>query len=133
MRPAQLLHRHIASQPGKHDLELLLRRKRPVLPLLAQPDLLLLVERPILRGPPDAIAAPPRPYGPRLHANRASNKPQAGKCLPATGVQATRELECPRFGGQLSAWSALSGWAGRMLRYAKGIEFQEAVPAGVPA
>src|SRR4051812_32818630 len=24
MRPAQLLHRHIASQPGKHDLELLL-------------------------------------------------------------------------------------------------------------
>src|SRR4051812_33599286 len=89
MRPAQLLHRHIASQPGKHDLELLLRRKRPVLPLLAQPDLLLLVERPILRGPPDAIAAPPRPYGPRLHANRASNKPQAGKCLPATGVQAS--------------------------------------------
>ena len=62
MRPAQLLHRHIAAQPGEHDLELLLRRERPVLPLLAQPDLLLLVERPILRGAPDAIAAPPRPY-----------------------------------------------------------------------
>src|SRR4051812_34210808 len=41
MRPAQLLHRHIASQPGEHDLELLLRRQRPLLPPLAQPDLLL--------------------------------------------------------------------------------------------
>jgi hypothetical protein len=42
-------------------------------------------------------------------------------------------LECPRFGGHLSAWSALSGWAGRMRRYAKGIELSQAVPAGVPA
>lgn len=43
------------------------------------------------------------------------------------------DMECPRFRGQLSAWSALSGWAGRMLRHAKGIELQEAVSAGVPA
>jgi len=42
-------------------------------------------------------------------------------------------LECPRFGGQLSAWSALSGWAGRMRRHAKGIELSQAVPAGVSA
>ena len=43
------------------------------------------------------------------------------------------ELECPRFRGRLSAWSALSGWAGRIVRHAKGIELQEAVRAGVPA
>ena len=42
-------------------------------------------------------------------------------------------LECPRFGGHLSAWSALSGWAGRIVRHAKGIELQEAVPVGVSA
>jgi hypothetical protein len=42
-------------------------------------------------------------------------------------------VECPRFGGHLSAWSALSGWAGRMRRYAKGIELSQAVLAGVPA
>jgi hypothetical protein len=36
-------------------------------------------------------------------------------------------------GGHLSAWSALSGWAGRMLRHAKGIELSQAVSAGVPA
>src|SRR4029077_10984989 len=28
----------VAAQPGQHDLELLLRRERPVLPLLAQPS-----------------------------------------------------------------------------------------------
>jgi len=61
--------RHVAAQPREHDLELLLDSERPVLTLLAQPDLLS-VERPILRGAPDAIAAPPRPYGPRLHADR---------------------------------------------------------------
>src|SRR3954449_3324181 len=55
---------------------------------------------------------------------------RAGPCRqPVAGVT----MECPRFGGQLSAWSALSGWAGRMLRHAKGIELQEAVPVGVPA
>ncbi len=42
-------------------------------------------------------------------------------------------MECPRFGGHLSAWSALSGWAGRMRHHAKGIELSQAVPAGVPA
>jgi hypothetical protein len=42
-------------------------------------------------------------------------------------------VEFPRFRGHLSAWSALSGWAGRMRRYAEGIEFSEAVLAGVPA
>src|SRR5205085_10190594 len=33
-----LPHRAVAAQPGQHDLELLLRRERPVLPLLAQPS-----------------------------------------------------------------------------------------------
>ena len=42
-------------------------------------------------------------------------------------------LECPRFGGHLSAWSAMSDRAGRIVRHAKGIELQKAVPAGVPA
>src|SRR5215211_1983521 len=69
VRPAQLFDRHVAAQPREHDLELLLDSERPVLTLLAQPDLLS-VERPILRGAPDAIAAPPRPYGPRVHADR---------------------------------------------------------------
>src|SRR4051794_5945070 len=35
---ADLPHRAVAAQPGQHDLELLLRRERPVLPLLAQPS-----------------------------------------------------------------------------------------------
>ena len=43
------------------------------------------------------------------------------------------QMECPRFRGHLSAWSAMSGLAGRIVRHAKGIEFQEAVSAGVPA
>jgi len=47
-----------------------------------------MVERPILRGAPDAIVATARPYGPRLRADRAPDKPQPGKCLRATGVQA---------------------------------------------
>jgi hypothetical protein len=42
-------------------------------------------------------------------------------------------MEFPRFRGHLSAWSALSGWAGRMRRYAEGIELSEAVYVGVPA
>ena len=32
---------------------------------------------------------------------------------------------------RLSAWSAVSGLAGRMCRYAKGIELQEAVSAAI--
>jgi hypothetical protein len=43
------------------------------------------------------------------------------------------KVECPRFRGHLSAWSALSGLAGRIVRHAKRIELQEAVPAGVSA
>jgi uncharacterized integral membrane protein len=39
-------------------------------------------------------------------------------------------MECPRC-GHLSASSALSGLAGRIVRHAKGIELQEAVPVGV--
>ena len=42
-------------------------------------------------------------------------------------------LEFPRFCGHLSAWSVLSGQAGRMARYAEGIESSEAVSGGVPA
>jgi hypothetical protein len=33
----------------------------------------------------------------------------------------------------VSAWSAMSGRAGRIVRHAKGIELSEAVPAGVSA
>jgi hypothetical protein len=42
-------------------------------------------------------------------------------------------VECPRFGGHLRAWSAVSGQAGRMRHHATGIELSEAVPAGVSA
>ena len=42
-------------------------------------------------------------------------------------------LEFPRFGGHLSAGSAVSDLAGRMRHHAKGIELQEAVSAGVSA
>ncbi len=48
-------------------------------------------------------------------------------------VYAKQALEFPRFRGHLRAWSAVSGLAGRIVRHAKGIEFQEAVSAGVPA
>jgi len=44
-----------------------------------------------------------------------------------------KTLECPRFRGHLSAWSALSDLAGRMRHHAKRIELPEAVPAGVSA
>src|SRR5439155_25092455 len=37
MLATDLLHGTIAAQPGQHDRDLLLRRPRPVLPLLAQP------------------------------------------------------------------------------------------------
>ena len=43
------------------------------------------------------------------------------------------DVEFPRFRGHLSAWSPVSGQAGRMRHHATGIELQEAVPAGVPA
>jgi hypothetical protein len=46
---------------------------------------------------------------------------------------ARADLECPRFRGHLSAWSALSDRAGRMRHHAKGIELPEAVSAGVSA
>lgn len=49
------------------------------------------------------------------------------------GVLCELMVECPRFGGHLSAWSAVSGWAGRMGRSAKGLEPSEAVSAGVSA
>lgn len=42
-------------------------------------------------------------------------------------------MECPRFGGHLSAGSVASGPVGRMGHHAKGIELQEAVSAGVSA
>src|SRR6266511_883146 len=38
---ANLLDRAVAAQPGQHDLDLLLRRPAAVLPLLAQPSLLV--------------------------------------------------------------------------------------------
>src|SRR5262249_10453816 len=72
---AELLHRHIAPQPGQHDLKPLLRRERPVPPLPAQPDLPSL-ERPILRAPPD-------------------DEPQPGTRLPRTGVQGSTASRQP--------------------------------------
>jgi hypothetical protein len=57
---ADLRDRPIPAKRGQHQLDLLLRRELPVLALVAQRDLLL-VERPILRGAPDAISA--SPYG----------------------------------------------------------------------
>src|SRR5437588_11481186 len=53
MLPTNLGDRAIAAQPGQHDLDLLLRRPTPVLPLLTQP-LLPSVERPMLSRPPDS-------------------------------------------------------------------------------
>jgi hypothetical protein len=50
--PANVLHRPVAAQPSQHDLDLLLRRPAPVLPLLAQPDRLL-GRAAILSRPPD--------------------------------------------------------------------------------
>ena len=41
MLAADLLHRAVAAQPRQHDRDLLLGRPAPVLPLLAQPRLLL--------------------------------------------------------------------------------------------
>jgi hypothetical protein len=62
---ADLLHRPIAAQPGQHDLDLLLRRPAPVLPLLAHPDLLsgqaANPEPPAGQSPRGY--APPRPSG----------------------------------------------------------------------
>ncbi len=55
MLAAHLLHRSVAAEPGQHDLDLLLRRPTPVLPLLAHPDLLS-VEQPILSRPPDSLS-----------------------------------------------------------------------------
>ena len=48
---------------------------------------------------------------------------------PDTCRSDQRELECPRFGGQLSAWSALSGWAGRMRAMPRGSNFQKPYPS----
>jgi hypothetical protein len=51
----------------------------------------------------------------------------------STRCSSTVTMECPRFRGHLSAGSVLSDLAGRMRHHAKGIELQEAVPAGVSA
>ena len=45
----------------------------------------------------------------------------------------SEEVECPRFRGRVSAWSARSDRAGRIVHHAKGIELPEAVSAGVSA
>src|SRR5438034_10765861 len=68
----------------------------------------------------------------------ASRRGRSGpRSLSASGLKRTAWLrvvvECPRLHGHLSAGSAVSGLAGRMRHHAKGIELQEAVPAGVPA
>ena len=81
MLPADLRHRHLAAQRRKHQLELLRRRELAVLPGLAQLDSPS-VERPILRGAPDAIVASAlRTFGSdRVRANltRTLSTPQMG-------------------------------------------------------
>ncbi len=58
-----------------------------------------------------------------------------GRSLPQMlrVVEEMWPVECPRFRGHPSAWSAQSDQAGRMSAHAKGIELPQAVPAGVPA
>ena len=64
----------------------------------------------------------------------ASSRPAAGSLTPTRRrTSRCRRLECPRFGGHLRAWSAVSGRAGRIVRYATGIESSEAVSVGVSA
>jgi hypothetical protein len=50
---------------------------------------------------------------------------------PQTGEE--EEMECPRFRGHLSAWSAQSDLAERIVHHATGIELPEAVHVGVSA
>ena len=50
-----------------------------------------------------------------------------------TGVFQALHVKRPRFRGHLSAWSAVSGRAGRIVRHATGIELPEAVSVGVQA
>src|SRR5262249_55622843 len=72
----------------------------------------------------------------RLNCRRQRAPSPVPKPSPESSKERNRfhgEVECPRFGGHLSAWSALSGRAGRMACHAKGIEFSEAVSAGVSA
>ena len=56
-----------------------------------------MVERPILRGAPDAIVAPPRPYGPRLHADRVRTNlnQESAYALPGSRPSEAFDLEAP--------------------------------------
>lgn len=84
-----------SSLTGTSLLELLLDSERPMLALLARPHLLSAGRR-ILRGGPDAIAAPLGPTG-LGSTPTASDKPQPGKCSRATGVRGHHTL--PHKGG----------------------------------
>jgi hypothetical protein len=53
---ADLRHRAVTPKQSQHQLDLLLGRELPVLAPVAQRELPCLVERPILRGAPDAIS-----------------------------------------------------------------------------
>src|SRR5207244_1743222 len=65
MLATDLLHGTIAAQPGQHDRDLLLGRPRPVLPLLAQPRLLVGRAAHAEPGAGRSLrgSAPPRPSG----------------------------------------------------------------------
>jgi hypothetical protein len=84
-------------------------------------------ERVFLEGRADAV------YGWLIMEYEAPGKLATAPGRAEAFGQCRHYMECPRFCGHLSAWSAVSGWAGRIVRHAEGIELQEAVPAGVPA
>jgi hypothetical protein len=70
MLPADLRDRHLAAQPSKHDLKLLLDRPRAVLLLLAQRDSPS-VEQPMLEGAPDSKPSVSNPSTPARGADQA--------------------------------------------------------------
>ena len=92
--PADLPRGPIAAQPGKHDLQLLLRRPAPVLPLLAQPSLLL------------GRAAHPEPAAGQSLRRYAPpglpGEPKASGCQRATGERGTGNIRADQDGKPLA-------------------------------
>ena len=76
----------IAAQPGQHDLQLLLRRPRPVLPLLAQP-----ISFRSSGQSPSRAGQPRRGYTPP----HLSGETKDSECQHRNGVQATGRPAAP--------------------------------------
>src|SRR5260370_27901512 len=99
MLPTALLDRPVAAHPGKHDLDLLLRRPRAVLPVLAQRDLLR------LSGPcskPRRTRSAPRPYRPRLRS-----RPGSLSQLPVNTSTGSGPVFATRSAAGLATWIAI--------------------------